>query len=89
MATTITIQVGALTVSKSFQDDQRAGAVLQQFYAAYGLGPANATNRQKLEAIRDWFVSHVQEKAKLHHVEISRLTAEQDADEQFSFETPD
>lgn len=88
MATTITLQVGALTVSRSFQDDQRAAAVLHQFYDAYRLGPENATNRQKLEAIRDWFIATIQQKAKLRHIELSRTTAEQEAEEQFSFETP-
>lgn len=88
MATTITIQVGALTVNKSYQDDVRAGAILHQFYEAYNLGPVEATNRQKLEAILKWFTDTVQDKAKLRHIEVSRLVAEQEAREQFEFETP-
>jgi hypothetical protein len=83
----ITLQVGALVVSKSFQDDQRAAAVLHAFHAAHGLGEPTDTNRQKLEAIRDWFIATVQQKAKLHHIETSRATAEQEAEDQYNFET--
>ena len=59
MATTITIQTGVLTSSATFQNDTKAQAALLKFYTAYNLGAANATNQQKLNAVRDWFIASV------------------------------
>lgn len=88
MATTITIQIGALIANRVYQDDVKAAATLHAFYNAYNLGPADASNRQKLEAILRWITDTVQEKAKLHHVETSRSTVQQEADELYNLETP-
>lgn len=75
----ITLTVGAITVERTFPADARAGAALNAFYTNQALGPADATNRQKLEAILLWFVHFVQEKAILGHVEGGRAAAAAEA----------
>jgi hypothetical protein len=55
MASKITIQVGALTAERNYSNDSKVAATLLAFYNAFDLGPDNATNQQKLQAIVDWF----------------------------------
>ena len=86
MATKLTIQIGPLTVEKSFADDARASAILQAFYADHRLGPDDATNRQKLEAILDWFADYVQAKARQRHIEQARDAAIQEAETTYAWE---
>lgn len=40
-------------------NDQRAQAALLRFYTAYNIGPPDATPRQKLTAVLDWFCREV------------------------------
>jgi len=59
MATSITISVGPLSRSRTFQDDTKASAALLAFHDAYELSPPDSTNGEKLDAIIDWLVGQV------------------------------
>lgn len=86
MSTKISIQIGALTAERTFANDTKASATLLAFYTANNLGPADATNRQKLEAIVDWVVDHVRAKAIVRHIEDGRATVEDEAKAAYGFE---
>lgn len=77
MATTISIATGPLTASRTFQNDTRAQAALLRFYTAYNIGPPEATNQQKLNAVVDWFVDQVVNVSVESHVDQERATLEQ------------
>lgn len=72
MSTTITIAVGALSRNRTFSDDTKASAALLKFYTAYNLGPATATNGEKLDAIINWLVKQVIDVSEQQYVEEQR-----------------
>ncbi len=57
MATTISISTGALSASRTYQNDAAAQAILLRFAANID---ATGTNAQKLQAIVDWCVAQIQ-----------------------------
>lgn len=63
MATTIGLQVGAVTAWRTYQDDAHAAALLLAIYEGAGLGPADAANQQKLLAVTDYIVGMIQAEA--------------------------
>ena len=91
MATTITIQTGPLTASRVFQNDTRAQAALLQFYLVNKLGPAGATNQQKLSAVINWLVAQVVNAGVQSYIESQHenllLGVEGDARALYDFET--
>lgn len=86
MSTIISIQSGALTASRTFANDTKARTILLAFYAEYGLGPASATNQEKLQAVLDWFVTHVALKAAHRQLEQTRDAARTQAEQDNTFE---
>lgn len=68
MATIISVKVGAAAaVTVSYADDTQAAAYLNATYDGFGLGPANATNAEKIRAcIRHWIVSDVRQLRQAH-----------------------
>lgn len=77
MATQISISTGSLTASRTFQNDTRAQAALLRFYLANNIGPADATNQEKLNAVVDWFVDQVVNTSVESHINQERITLEQ------------
>jgi hypothetical protein len=86
MSTVLSIQVGALTRSRTYQNDTKAQAALLEFYLAKNLGPAGATNAQKLDAIIDWIALHVQGAAQARQLELSYMAARAQIEDDYTFE---
>ena len=86
MATTITIQVGAVTATRSFADDAKARAALLKFYESQGLGAADASNPEKLTAVLDWFLRHVRAEAITQHTDAARKASRTEAESAYGFE---
>jgi hypothetical protein len=87
MASSIFIQVGALTSSRTFvATDVKIRDTLLKFYEKYNLGPAGDTNQQKLDAVLDWFVNSVRNVAKEAHVDEGRAALETEADTLYPME---
>lgn len=86
MTTTISIQVGPLTATRSYANDAKAGAALLAFYDTFDLGSSDASNREKLEAVLDWFTGIVRDKAILHYVQTQRAADEATARGTYGFE---
>lgn len=80
MSTTIGISVGPVSASRTFADDAKAATILGEFYLSQQLGPANATNQQKLAAIVDWTIRQIQEHAKARAVRVAQENAQTAAD---------
>jgi hypothetical protein len=72
MASKLSIQVGALSAERNYSNDAKVSATLLAFYDSFNLGPANATNQQKLLAILDWFAKFMREKAMQQYEETAR-----------------
>lgn len=86
MSTTISIQVGAISGSRTFANDTKARDSLLNFYTALRLGPDSATNTQKLQAVVNWFVLYVQDMARVQAVEIASAAARAQAETNYTFE---
>lgn len=86
MATNITISVGAISGTRTFSNDTKARDTLLLFYTLHKLGPENATNAQKLQAIVNWFVSYAQNVARVQAVEVASATARTQAETDYVFE---
>jgi hypothetical protein len=86
MSTTISITTGALSSSRTVANDTKARATLLAFYAAYNLGPADATAQQKLDAVLDYLVELIVRKARLQFVETARDGAITEAEGTYGFE---
>lgn len=85
MATTISITTGALSASRTFQDDTRARAALLKFYTAYNLGPDDASPQAKLDAVLEWIINSIQDAAMQRHIDEGRAALEQDAKSIYEF----
>lgn len=79
MATKLSITTGPLLAERTFADDAKAQATLLAFYAAFALGPADATPKQKLDAIVNWLALFIREKAVQYYIEQDRITSETEA----------
>ena len=51
MTTRILIETGPLSSEQTFTNDTKAQATLLQFYEAASMGPLDATNQEKLDAV--------------------------------------
>lgn len=81
MSASISITVGGNTVTRNYSvTNTKARDTLLGFYTAMGLGPAGATDTEKVTAIIDWFSGTIREKAILQHVEASKVTAQTEAE---------
>ena len=74
MATSITISTGAITSTRTFQNDTVARAALLRFYTAYNVGPADLSNQEKLDAVVDWFISQVISVSVQANISADRVT---------------
>jgi hypothetical protein len=86
MSTTISISTGPLSASRTFANDTKAQATLLAFYQAYNLGPADATNTAKLQAVVDYMLNLVAGKAQQLYVEQARDSAVTGAQTTYGFE---
>jgi hypothetical protein len=86
MSTVISIQAGAITGSRTFQNDTKSRDILLRFYTSQNLGPANATNQEKLQAIVNWLVAYVSEQATGRQVNTTRDAAIAQATQDNTFE---
>lgn len=86
MATEFKISVGPLTASKTFANDTKARDTLLSFYTAYNLGPTDATNQQKLQAILDWFVVYLRNQAVTKYETDKVQTARTEGEALYGFE---
>jgi hypothetical protein len=86
MATTISIQVGAISGSRTFTNDTKARDTLLNFYTAHRLGPPDATNAQKLQAVVNWLVAYIQDRARVQAVETASAAARTQAESDYAFE---
>lgn len=74
MSTVISIRVDTLTRERAFPSDARATAALVAFHDAYALGPADASNEEKLDAIIDYWVQQVVDVSLQQYVEAQRAS---------------
>lgn len=87
MATTITIAIGAATISRTYQiTNARARDTILAFYAALELGPTDASDQQKVEAAIDWFVKQLRDQAFAKYRFDKRTTIDQEATALYGFE---
>ena len=86
MSTTISISTGALSASRTFANDTKARATILAFYQAYNLGPMDATPTVKLQAVVDYLVSLLADKAQQLYVEQARASATAGAKTTYGFE---
>lgn len=84
--TTLQIQVGALTRSRTYANDTKAQAALLTFYLDHNLGPVGATNGQKLDAIIDWITGYIADKARQRHMQLARDASVSQATQDYGFE---
>lgn len=85
MATSITISVGPLSRSRTFQDDTKASAALLLFRDAYNLGPDATTNGEKLDSIIDWIVETVEDVSIQYYMESLRAANKAEAEALYRF----
>lgn len=90
MATVISIQIGATTFSKTYQDDTKAQAVLTAFFEDHKLAgdppDTTLTNRQKMERIIDFWVRYMTEKARLRQMQLVRDASRAQTEGDLKFE---
>jgi len=86
MTTTISIATGPLSASRVFTNDTKARATLLAFYDNYHLGPADATNTAKLQAVVDYMVELIAGKARQGFIEQARDGAVAEAEATYGFE---
>lgn len=75
----LTLTLGTLTEELTFISDARAAAAVGAFYTNQIGGPADATNRQKMQAYLRFIAQFTQGKAYLQHVETGRAGTEAEA----------
>lgn len=77
MATTITIQVGALTGEIVFQDDAKTAEILRRYYLYLGLGPADLEPGQvMLDAVVQGVAAEIAHFAIQHYISERRAVLE-------------
>lgn len=84
MASTISISVGALPASRTFQNDQKVRDTLLAYHTNLRLG--GTTNAEKLAAILDYWIADARQKARQGHMEQARDNAATEADTLYGFE---
>lgn len=82
---TITLSNGLAAVL-TFANDTKSQNVLLDFYTARNLGPANATNRQKLEAVVAWLAQHIQGTSQVRQMDIARQASQTQVESEYRFE---
>lgn len=87
MATTVSIQIGAATISRTYNiTNAKAKDTLTQFYLALELGLAEATEQQKGEAVIDWFVKQLRDQALAKYRQDRRAAIDAEAAALYGFE---
>lgn len=87
MASSIELKAGALVSNKTLPvADIKVRDTLLKFYTAMSLGPASATNQEKLDAIRDHLLNYIQAQARQMHISEARAGLETEAGTTYGFE---
>lgn len=77
MASQLGIQAGALTSVRNYSDDVKVRDTLLKFYLAAALGPEDATNQQKLDAVMDYIERSIIQKARWYELNQRRAALEE------------
>lgn len=83
MAARIAVEVGNVAGERTFGDQAKAATTLDAFYTAMALGPEDATNKQKLDAIADHLARYITGMARNQHVAAGRAALNAEADASF------
>ena len=86
MASSIAIKVGPLTATNNYADDVKVQAVLLKFYEERGIGPAEATNQEKLQAIVDWIAGQIVRHARRLELEQRQQAVVDEVETEYNLE---
>jgi hypothetical protein len=79
----ILVEVGQASGEKVFGNQQKAATTLLAFYDALGLGPAEASNADKLEAVAAHLAKYVVSQVRQSYVSEQEALLQADADGMF------
>lgn len=86
MASTIGIKVGPLTATNTYADDAKVQATLLKFYEERGIGPMDATNQEKLQAIVDWIAHQIVSRARRLELEQRQMALVDEVEGEYNLE---